>query len=80
MTESKEAEQREAEVRAKIIKKLDTSIFTFHKMSVKEVVSHLNTSLEKGLSDAQVTQLQAKYGPNELAEEAGESIWEKIVE
>lgn len=40
-------------------------------LSVEEIVDHLQTRIESGLSTAQVDQYQDKYGPNKLSGEGG---------
>ncbi|KAJ9628253.1 potassium/sodium eff [Knufia peltigerae] len=40
-------------------------------LSVEEIVDHLQTRIESGLSTAQVEQYQDKYGPNKLSGEGG---------
>lgn len=51
----------------------------FWQLSNEEVLSHFNQTLN-GYSDAQASQLLAQHGKNELPEEEGESILEKIYE
>ncbi|KAI3332278.1 potassium/sodium efflux P-type ATPase [Xylariaceae sp. AK1471] len=46
-------------------------------LSVEDVASSLDTDLDRGLSSAQVTQLQQKYPPNEL-DVGGAIPWYKI--
>ncbi len=80
MTESKESEAKQQEVRSQLIKKMDTSAFIHHKLSTEESLRKLGTNLSTGLTSKQVEDLSRRFGPNELAEEEGESLWEKIVE
>ena len=80
MTESKEAEAKEQQVRAEIVSKMDTTAFTFHKKTVQQTLKDLDVTLEFGLSSKQVEQRQKEYGPNELEEEEGESLWDKVIE
>lgn len=47
-------------------------------LSTDEVVEHLETNLELGLTSAQVQQYQAKYGPNKLDGDGGVS-WYAIL-
>lgn len=51
-----------------------------HSLTVDEVLSHLNTNLQKGLSSSEIKDLQKTYGLNELAKEAPESLLDKIKE
>jgi Ca2+-transporting ATPase len=59
---------------------MSDSEFLPHHMTKEEVVKHLNSSLETGLSQDQIPDLREKYGFNELPPEEKESIWEKIRE
>ncbi|KAI3378378.1 hypothetical protein SNEBB_000142 [Seison nebaliae] len=45
-----------------------------------EVGRYFNLDTENGLSDGQVKEYQAKYGPNELPSEEGKTIWQLIIE
>jgi len=49
-------------------------------MTPAEVLSHFETSSKEGLSEAEAAQRLAKHGPNQLADEEEESIWQKIKE
>ena len=80
MTESKEAEAKEQEIRAKIVKAMDTTAFIYHTMTPENALKDQKSSLEKGLSSQEAKARLEKYGPNELEEEEGESLWEKIIE
>jgi magnesium-transporting ATPase (P-type) len=80
MSESKESEAKQQEVRSKIIKSLDTSKFIHHKLATADALKKLGTNIKTGLTESQVKELTAIHGPNELDEEEGESLWEKIVE
>lgn len=80
MSESKEAERKEQEARAKIVKTMDTKAFIYHKKTVEETLQSFKVTLEKGLSSAEAKKRLEEYGPNELPEEEGETIWQKIVE
>lgn len=64
----------------KAIQKLDTSKFTYHKLTVEESVAQLKTDLKQGLTDAEARKRLQDHGPNELEAEEAESIWEKILE
>ena len=59
---------------------MDTSKFGAHKLTVSEAAKHFETSMEKGLSSAEVEKRLAKYGSNELDDEPEKSLWERIVE
>ena len=77
---SKEQEEKTQKQVNEAIQKLDTSRFTVHKMTVAETQTHLQTSLETGLSKAEVEKRLAKYGRNELDKEEEKSLWERIIE
>jgi len=47
--------------------------------TTKEIVKELNTDVEKGYTDSQVTASRQKYGENKLVEKIGESILHMIV-
>jgi len=47
--------------------------------SKKDLISELNTNLEKGLTQEEAKKRLEKYGPNELKEEAKESMLSKII-
>ena len=49
-------------------------------MTVEQVLKHYNTSLDAGLTSAEVEKRLAQYGPNELDAEEEKSLWERIVE
>ena len=51
----------------------------FWQLSTEEIFSHFNQSLD-GYSESKASQLLEKHGKNELPEEEGESIFEKIYE
>lgn len=80
MTESKESEQKVQEVRARIVQTMDTKLFTYHKKSVDATLQGYKVTLEAGLTSDEAKKRLAEYGPNELPEEAGESLWDKVVE
>lgn len=66
---------------ADALKKLESvSDFRYHKMSDKEVLSKLESSVEKGLTEAEAEKRVGKYGTNELEAEEEKSLWEKIKE
>ena len=52
----------------------------YYQCSVEETATRLTVSLEKGLSVKEAKKRLEKYGNNELAEPASESIWDKIKE
>jgi len=54
--------------------------FEWSHETYQNVASNLNVDLQKGLSSEEVKERVAKYGKNELDEEEGESIWDKIME
>lgn len=65
---------------ADALKKLESvSDFKYHKLSDKEVLTKLDSSL-KGLTDAQASKRIEEYGTNELEAEEEKSLWEKIKE
>ena len=80
MTASKEAEAKQQEAISKIIRNMDTSSYTAHKMSTDQVLTHFKSDLKKGLTTEEAARRLAEHGPNELEEEEGESLWEKIKE
>ena len=80
MSNKLEAEEMQEEIQRDLIKKMDTSKFGVHKLTVSEAAKHFATSLEKGLSKAEVDKRLTKYGTNELDEETEKSLWERIVE
>ena len=66
---------------ANAIKKLkDVSDFKYHKMGDQEVLKVIDSSLSTGLTDFSVKERLKKHGRNELDEEEGESLWDKIKE
>lgn len=80
MSNKLEAEEKLTAVQADLLKKLDTSKFTVHKLTVAQAVKELNTDLEKGLSSAEAAKRLEKYGPNELEAEPEKTLWERIAE
>ena len=44
------------------------------------VLEYFDVDVEEGLGDAQVAQLQERYGPNELQEEENSTLLEKVIE
>lgn len=79
MSNKVEEEEKRQQVISKAIKKMDTSDFTIHTMSVDEALKHLKTD-KKGLSTAEAAKRLETYGPNELESEPEKSIWARIAE
>lgn len=52
----------------------------WYKKRKEEVASELNTFIEKGITDEEAKKRLEKYGPNELKEEAKQSMLSKIIE
>ena len=50
----------------------------WHSLSTKEVESKLQTDLQQGLSDDEITVRLKKYGENKLQEQKKESIFIKF--
>lgn len=65
---------------ADALKHLDLKEFQYHKKTVEQVAAELGANLKVGLSGAEATKRLEKYGPNKLAEEEQESLWDKIKE
>ena len=53
---------------------------SWHTLEPEEVLENLEVPLETGLSSAEVAERLEKYGPNELVEKAGRTIWQKLWE
>uniref|UniRef100_A0A5S6QJ13 Calcium-transporting ATPase n=1 Tax=Trichuris muris TaxID=70415 RepID=A0A5S6QJ13_TRIMR len=51
-----------------------------HTKSIQETLRHFSVDPERGLSDAQVEQIRAKHGYNELPAEEGKQLWQLILE
>lgn len=51
----------------------------WYKKNKEEVVSQLSTNIEKGITNEEVQKRLEKYGPNELKEEAKQSMLSKII-
>ena len=49
-------------------------------MSADDVVKSHGVTLAKGLTDAQVTELRAKYGSNELEQEEATPLWKLVLQ
>lgn len=52
----------------------------WYQLSVEETCSKLGTDCEKGLSQAEAQKRLAEYGPNELAQKEGPSIFQMFME
>jgi len=52
----------------------------WYRTEISETAQKLNTNLEMGLTDTQVEAKRLEYGLNELAEEAGKSIWSMLLD
>lgn len=52
----------------------------FHKQTDLQLKASLETDFQNGLHEHVAKERQAKYGPNELEEEEGETFWDKIKE
>jgi len=52
----------------------------WYRTEISEAAQKLNSNLEKGLTDTQVEAKRLEYGLNELAEEAGKSIWAMLMD
>ncbi len=50
-----------------------------HASEVEEIVKKLDTSLEKGLSEADVQDRYEKYGKNELVQQKGKTAWQIFI-
>jgi len=49
-------------------------------MTEQVVLKQIDSSLKDGLSESSIQNRNKKYGRNELDEEEGESLWDKIKE
>lgn len=63
-----EAEKKQHELKKNVS-------LTEHKEELGDLMSRLNTTLESGLSGSQVTELQAKWGPNMLTPPKETPLW-----
>ncbi|GAB4481468.1 MAG: cation-translocating P-type ATPase [Anaerolineae bacterium] len=56
----------------------------WHTLSVEQALARLDVSLDIGLSDAQIAERQARFGPNELVERGVKNplliIWEQLTD
>lgn len=57
-------EEAKLKAQAEAIKQLTTDDFKFHRMGVKEVISHFKSSPFNGLTDAEAKKRLEEYGPN----------------
>lgn len=80
MSLAKEIEVKTMERQRDALQKLKMNEFKYHKLSVQDTVKDLKTSLETGLSSADVERNREKYGLNKLDEEKEKSLWESIME
>jgi magnesium-transporting ATPase (P-type) len=64
-----EAEKKQEDLQKNLLKKIDTSKFIVHKMTVADAAGHLKTDLKKGLSTQEVEKRLVEHGTNELDEE-----------
>jgi Ca2+-transporting ATPase len=53
---------------------------TWHTISAAEAVAELNSDLRRGLTDEEVRERQAQFGPNELQEAPGRSFWQMLLD
>ncbi len=53
---------------------------TWFTLSAADAAASLGTPLDKGLTDVQVRERQAQFGPNELQEKAGRSFWRMLLD
>jgi Ca2+-transporting ATPase len=53
---------------------------TWHNLSASEAVATLDSDLEHGLTEEQVDQRQARFGPNELQERPRRSFWQMLLD
>jgi magnesium-transporting ATPase (P-type) len=80
MSGKTDAEDKQNVLQAELIKKMDSSKFTAHKLSVQDAEKHYTTSLTKGLTQAEVEKRQKEHGLNELDKEEDKTLWERIME
>ncbi len=59
---------------------MDIEQSTWHTLSIKDAAETLGTDWEQGLSEAQVRERQARFGPNELQERPGRSFWQMLID
>lgn len=75
-----EAEEKQNALQSELIKKIDHSKFTDHKLTVDQVLKHHNTNLKTGLTKQEVEKRLKEYGQNELSKEEDKTLWERIME
>ena len=80
MSNKLEAEEKQEAIQQELIKKMDLSKFTVHKLDVEGATAHLKSNLAKGLTAAEAAKRLAEHGPNELDAEIEKSLWERIAE
>lgn len=51
----------------------------WYEKNIKELLSELNTNIDTGLSNEEITHRSQKYGPNELKEETKRSFLSKVI-
>ena len=49
--------------------------YQWHHLSVQEVIQHLDSNLESGLTSNEAVQRQNRFGANELKSKPGKSPW-----
>jgi Ca2+-transporting ATPase len=59
---------------------MDLENQTQHTMSAAEAATALGSDLKQGLTEEQVRQRQAQFGPNELQEAPGRTFWQMLVD
>src|SRR5690554_6953442 len=52
----------------------------YYSKSIQEIESELDTSLNTGLTDAKVRARLEKFGPNQLREGKGRTVWDMLLE
>ena len=80
MTSKIEEEKKQIELVSEITKKMDTSIFTIHRLTVEDACKTLKTSLKTGLSEVEAETRLLRDGPNELEKEEDKTLFERIKE
>jgi Ca2+-transporting ATPase len=59
---------------------MDIEHQTWHTMDAAHAAAALESDLERGLTEAQIGQRQAQFGPNELQEAPGRSFWRMLLD
>ena len=80
MSSKTEAEEKQNQLQAKLLKSIDKSKFTAHMLSVEDAEKHFKTSLKQGLSQDEILKRQKEHGLNELDKEEEKTLWERIME